>query len=105
MFGRAYGVSCRARAEPRYAAIRWRFAPETWVPRSPAPAGDSAGRPYHHGPRGLRARILAAVSDAEILRRVREVPEGFVRTYGDVSPGAPRAAGAALHKAHDPRLP
>ncbi len=45
------------------------------------------------------------MGDIEILARVRAVPEGFVRTYGDVSPGAPRAAGAALHKAHDPTLP
>ena len=42
---------------------------------------------------------------SEILRRVRATPEGFVRTYGDVSPGAPRAAGAALHNADDPTLP
>jgi alkylated DNA nucleotide flippase Atl1 len=27
---------------------------------------------------------------------VRRIPPGWVRTYGDVSPGAPRAAGAAL---------
>ena len=31
-----------------------------------------------------------------MLRRVREVPEGFVRAYGDVSPGAPRFAGTVL---------
>lgn len=40
-----------------------------------------------------------------ILERIRRVPEGFVRTYGDVSPGAPRVAGAALHHAVDPGLP
>jgi alkylated DNA nucleotide flippase Atl1 len=34
---------------------------------------------------------------ASVLERVREVPEGFVRTYGDVSPGAPRFAGTVLH--------
>ena len=33
---------------------------------------------------------------AEILDRIRAVPEGFVRTYGDVSPGAPRLAGSVL---------
>ncbi len=33
---------------------------------------------------------------AAVLARVREVPEGFVRTYGDVSPGAPRFAGTVL---------
>ena len=31
-----------------------------------------------------------------MLRRVRAVPEGFVRSYGDVSPGAPRFAGTVL---------
>ena len=45
------------------------------------------------------------MNETDILERVRAVPEGFVRTYGDVSPGAPRAAGAALHKAHDPSVP
>jgi methylated-DNA-protein-cysteine methyltransferase related protein len=33
---------------------------------------------------------------AEVLRRVRTVPEGRVTTYGDLTPGAPRFAGAVL---------
>jgi methylated-DNA-protein-cysteine methyltransferase related protein len=33
---------------------------------------------------------------AEVLRRARSVPEGFVTTYGDLCPGAPRFAGAVL---------
>jgi methylated-DNA-protein-cysteine methyltransferase-like protein len=41
----------------------------------------------------------------EVLRRVRSTPEGFVRTYGDVSPGAPRFAGTVLAETHDPGLP
>ena len=45
------------------------------------------------------------MSERDILRAIRAVPEGFVRTYGDVSPGAPRAAGAVLHHAQDPTLP
>jgi methylated-DNA-protein-cysteine methyltransferase related protein len=40
-----------------------------------------------------------------VLERVREIPEGFVRTYGDVSPGAPRFAGAVLFECDDPDLP
>ncbi len=36
---------------------------------------------------------------------MRDIPEGFVRTYGDVSPGAPRFAGAVLSECHDPTLP
>jgi methylated-DNA-protein-cysteine methyltransferase-like protein len=39
-----------------------------------------------------------AADDAErILERVRSIPPGRVSTYGDVSPGAPRRAGAVLH--------
>ena len=41
----------------------------------------------------------------EILRRARAVPAGFVSTYGDLSPAAPRAAGAALSRCDDPSVP
>jgi methylated-DNA-protein-cysteine methyltransferase-like protein len=34
-----------------------------------------------------------------ILSRVRAIPPGYVRTYGDVSPGAPRLAGHVLSQA------
>ena len=40
-----------------------------------------------------------------VLQRVREIPPGFVRTYGDVSPGAPRFAGTVLHATDEPGLP
>ncbi len=40
-----------------------------------------------------------------VLRRVRAIPEGFVATYGDVSPGSPRYAGAVLFAADEPELP
>jgi methylated-DNA-protein-cysteine methyltransferase related protein len=40
-----------------------------------------------------------------VLSRVRAIPPGFVRTYGDVSPGAPRHAGAVLHACADPGVP
>ena len=42
---------------------------------------------------------------AEVLRRVRSVPEGRVTTYGDLSPGAPRFAGTVLSECHEPGLP
>ncbi len=51
------------------------------------------------------APVRASASDELILARVRDVPEGFVRTYGDVSPGAPRRAGAVLHACEDPDVP
>jgi alkylated DNA nucleotide flippase Atl1 len=40
-----------------------------------------------------------------VLERVREIPAGFVRTYGDVSPGAPRFAGSVLFEVDEPDLP
>ena len=40
-----------------------------------------------------------------ILDRVRAIPPGFVRAYGDLSPGAPRQAGAVLSACDDPNLP
>jgi methylated-DNA-protein-cysteine methyltransferase-like protein len=40
-----------------------------------------------------------------ILERVRAIPPGFVRAYGDVSPGAPRQAGAVLYACEDPDVP
>ncbi len=51
------------------------------------------------------AHILRYVDTERILARVRQTPAGFVRTYGDVSPGAPRVAGAALHDCEDPGVP
>jgi methylated-DNA-protein-cysteine methyltransferase related protein len=41
----------------------------------------------------------------QILERVRSTPPGFVRTYADVSPGAPRMAGAALCGCADASVP
>jgi methylated-DNA-protein-cysteine methyltransferase related protein len=46
-----------------------------------------------------------SLSAEEILRRVRATPPGFVRTYGDVSPGAPRFAGSVLYECDDPTVP
>ena len=42
---------------------------------------------------------------AEVLRRVRSVPEGLVTTYGDLCPGAPRFAGAVLADCDEPGVP
>jgi len=35
-----------------------------------------------------------------IVERVRAIPEGWVRTYGDIDPRAPRLVGLVLSKAH-----
>jgi methylated-DNA-protein-cysteine methyltransferase related protein len=50
---------------------------------------------WHHR---QMARQLS--TDAQtILQRVCAIPPGYVRTYGDVSPGAPRLAGYVLSQA------
>jgi methylated-DNA-protein-cysteine methyltransferase related protein len=41
----------------------------------------------------------------EVLARIRRVPAGFVTTYGDLSPEAPRFAGMVLSECHDPSVP
>ena len=41
----------------------------------------------------------------QILTRTKRIPPGFVRTYGDLSPGAPRFAGTVLHGNDDPDVP
>jgi alkylated DNA nucleotide flippase Atl1 len=46
-----------------------------------------------------------AASTEIILARLRRVPAGFVTTYGDLSPGAPRQAGRALAITSDDHLP
>ena len=46
-----------------------------------------------------------AGDDDILLARVRSIPPGHVTTYGDVSPGAPRRAGAVLAACDDPTVP
>jgi methylated-DNA-protein-cysteine methyltransferase-like protein len=41
----------------------------------------------------------------EVLARARRIPAGFVATYGDLSPGSPRFAGAVMAACHDPTVP
>ncbi len=47
--------------------------------------------------RAVRERDLTP-TERRILDRIAAIPPGFVRTYGDVSPGAPRMAGAVLRR-------
>lgn len=48
---------------------------------------------------------LSSPRASAVLDRIRRVPEGFVTTYGDISPGAPRFAGYVLSHCHDPSVP
>jgi methylated-DNA-protein-cysteine methyltransferase-like protein len=40
-----------------------------------------------------------------LLERIRRVPQGFVTTYGDLCPEAPRFAGQVLSHTDDPTVP
>jgi methylated-DNA-protein-cysteine methyltransferase-like protein len=55
------------------------------------------------------AREVRALSKSEreraVLDRARSIPPGCVTTYGDISPGAPRFAGAVLFACEDPTVP
>ena len=48
---------------------------------------------------------MAAERADHVLRRVRSLRPGTVTTYGDLSPGAPRQAGAILSECDDPTVP
>jgi methylated-DNA-protein-cysteine methyltransferase related protein len=48
---------------------------------------------------------LATPRARRVIDRIRDVPEGFVRTYGDLEPGAPRFAGSVLASCDDPSVP
>jgi methylated-DNA-protein-cysteine methyltransferase-like protein len=49
--------------------------------------------------------VTSSLRAEAVLARVRAVPEGYVRTYGDVSPEAPRFAGTVLFACDDPEVP
>jgi methylated-DNA-protein-cysteine methyltransferase related protein len=69
---------------------------------SPSPGAEGTGSSPSRRADGASSPSQRAEA---VLARVRAVPEGYVRTYGDVSPGAPRFAGTVLHGDHDPDLP
>jgi methylated-DNA-protein-cysteine methyltransferase related protein len=45
---------------------------------------------------GREDRLSPEVRTARILDRIRAIPPGFVRTYGDIDPAAPRLVGRVL---------
>ena len=56
--------------------------------------------------RNGRTSNIAGESQTErILARIREIPSGFVRTYGDIDGHAPRMVGRVLSTIHDDGVP
>ena len=49
--------------------------------------------------------MASPIDAAELARRVRSIPAGRVTTYGDLTPGAPRHAGALLSASADGAVP
>ena len=69
-------------------------------------ASELAGEAHGEGANVLyTAGTDAPEAVLAVLARIRETPEGFVRAYGDVSPGAPRFAGTVLSACDDPDVP
>lgn len=48
-----------------------------------------------------RQRATARARRDRIVARVRAIPPGFVRTYGDIDPAAPRLVGLVLARAEE----
>src|SRR5918996_1593555 len=68
----------------------------------------SMGEPYPAGAPGRFVNtwpVLDSARARDVLRRARSVPAGFVTTYGDLCPEAPRFAGAVMAGCHDPEVP
>ena len=53
----------------------------------------------------MRPELVVATSGdarrSQIAERVRAIPKGYVRTYGDIDRGAPRLVGHVLATIHD----
>jgi methylated-DNA-protein-cysteine methyltransferase-like protein len=47
-------------------------------------------------PRSREASSATEARIARVVERVRAIPKGFVRTYGDIEPTAPRFVGRVL---------
>jgi methylated-DNA-protein-cysteine methyltransferase related protein len=54
---------------------------------------------------GARDSVIESPRGRAVLGRARSVPEGFVATYGDLCPEAPRFAGMVMSACDDPDLP
>ena len=54
---------------------------------------------------GAADALIESPRAREVLGRARSVPEGFVTTYGDLCPGAPRFAGMVMSACSDPTVP
>jgi methylated-DNA-protein-cysteine methyltransferase-like protein len=54
---------------------------------------------------GAPDSVTDSVRGRAVLRRARSVPEGFVASYSDLCPEAPRFAGLVMSACADPSIP
>jgi methylated-DNA-protein-cysteine methyltransferase-like protein len=54
--------------------------------------------------RAARVQLTVQAREERIVERIRAIPRGFVRTYGDIEPLAPRMTGR-VHATTKERLP
>ena len=52
-------------------------------------------------PRAHKPRAPAEIRRERIIERIRAIPKGRVRTYGDIDPAAPRLVGRILATTHE----
>ena len=64
--------------------------------------GEDAGQGR---PEPARHTVPVAPTPERILDAIRAIPPDYVRTYGDLSPGAPRFAGTVLARGHPDDVP
>ena len=54
------------------------------------------------GPGSDQKGVASSTRTERIIARIRGIPEGFVQTYGDIDPRAPRLVGRVLSGLPDP---
>jgi methylated-DNA-protein-cysteine methyltransferase related protein len=62
---------------------------------------SNSRRPSHPHAGAKRESALSDSRTTRVIERVRAIPEGFVRTYGDIDARAPRLVGRILATSHD----
>jgi alkylated DNA nucleotide flippase Atl1 len=62
---------------------------------------SNSRRPSHPHAGAKRESALSDSRTTRVIERVRAIPEGHVRTYGDIDAGAPRLVGRILATSHD----
>ncbi len=116
--GTTYGYTVQVRRSRAWATIAtwcspgwpatFPAAPPTWPTASPSATASSPSSRFSPGgrrslvpPRPHKGPSPSGPRTARIVERVRAIPKGFVRTYADIEPAAPRLVGHVLATTHE----